>query len=227
MAEFVLEDARLRPEQIDKVLLVGGSTRMRAVPALLQRIFGRPPSCELHPDKVVALGAAIQGALLAKSSGSGSWVDPGALPEVAIRDVTSHGLGVVALDGVRNELYNTVVLPRGTPYGQKAEEVFCTVADGQATIRLRVTQGDERVLANTTVVFEHEVPIPSYPAGTPIRVSFLYRHLPAQRIPEEAEPGDVPGGPAPDRERRPQRDPGSGRRPGGSPRAQAQARHRL
>jgi molecular chaperone DnaK len=178
---LVLDDANLRPEQIDKVLLVGGSTRMRAVPAIIQTIFGRTGSRELDPDKVVAQGAALQGALLAAQSGRPSWVDPGAVPPVEIRDVNSHSLGVVTLDD-QGKLYNSVVLRKDSPYGTREEDTFCTVVDGQKSIRLRVTEGEGRDLEGLSIVFEHEVPVPSYPAGAPIRIGFLYTHDGTVRI---------------------------------------------
>jgi len=170
---FVMDDAKLRPEQIDKVLLVGGSTRMRAVPMIIQGIFGRAGSRELDPDKVVAQGAALQGALLAAESGGPSWVDAGALPPMQIRDVNSHSLGVVTVDE-KEKPYNTVVLRKDSPYGTREEDTFCTVVDAQKSIRLRVTEGEGRDLESVRIVFEHEILVPSYPAGAPIRIGFLY-----------------------------------------------------
>jgi len=173
IVRFVLEDAKFQPEQIDKVLLVGGSTRMRAVPAIIQEIFGRAGSRELDPDKVVAMGAAIQGALLAAESGGASWVDAGAVPPVQISDVSGHSIGVVTVDE-SGKPYNSVVLPKNNPYGTRQEDTFCTVADGQQSILLRVTEGEGRELEGIPILFEHEIPVPSYPAGSPIRIGFLY-----------------------------------------------------
>jgi molecular chaperone DnaK len=173
IVRFVLEDAKLRPEEIDKVLLVGGSTRMRAVPAVIQEIFGRAGSRELDPDKVVAQGAALQGALLAAESGGASWVDAGVVPPVQISDVNSHSMGVVTVDD-KGKSYNSIVLPKNNPYGTRQEDTFCTVADGQTSIRLRVTEGEGRDLEGLPIVFEHDVAVPSYPAGSPIRIGFLY-----------------------------------------------------
>jgi molecular chaperone DnaK len=173
IVRFVLEDANLRPDQIDKVLLVGGSTRMRAVPEIIRGIFGQSGSRDLDPDKVVAQGAAIQGYLLAAEAGNASWVNPGAVSSVEIRDVSSHSLGVVIVDE-KGKPYNSIVVPRNNPYGTRQEDVFSTVADGQQSIHLRVTEGEGRELEGLSIVFETELAIPAYPAGSPIRIGFLY-----------------------------------------------------
>jgi molecular chaperone DnaK len=170
---FVLQDAGLRPDQIDKVLLVGGSSRMRAVPPLIEKIFGRPGSKELDPDKVVAQGAALQGALLAAETGGVSWADGGSVPHVQIRDVNSHSMGVVVVDD-KGKLHSSVVLRKDSPYGTREEDTFCTVTDSQRSILLRVTEGEGRELEDVKIIFEHEIPVPAYPAGSPIRIGFLY-----------------------------------------------------
>lgn len=173
IVQFVLEDAKLRPDQIDKVLLVGGSTRLRAAQAIVQRIFGRPGSQEVDADKVVAYGAALQGALLAAERGGDARANTGVVPPVQIRDVNSHSMGVVTVDD-RGKPYNSVVLRKDSPYGTRAEDTFCTVVDGQKSIRLRVTEGEGSELEHLPIVFEHEIQIPPYPAGSPIRIGFLY-----------------------------------------------------
>ena len=91
------------------------------------------------------MGAAIQGALLAAESGGASWVDAGAVPPVQISDVSGHSIGVVTVDE-SGKPYNSVVLPENNPYGTRQEDTFCTVADGQQSILLRVTEGEGREL---------------------------------------------------------------------------------
>ena len=95
---MVLEDANLDWGGIDKVLLVGGSTRMRAVAAIVQQVTGKKPSMELHPDEVVALGAAMQGAVLLAENNQGSKALQNQYALVVIQDVCSHSMGVIAVD---------------------------------------------------------------------------------------------------------------------------------
>jgi molecular chaperone DnaK len=171
----VLEDSGLSWDQIDKCLLVGGSTRMKAVPALVEAVSGKKPSCELHPDKVVALGAAVQGAMLHVEAGKSNLVETGTFPLVVIRDATSHSKGVVAHDDMHRP-HNSIVLPKNTPFGEPAEEVFCTLEDGQQAIRVQVTEGEGEDVSDIRVLNGdgEEIAIPPYPKGAPIRVSFLH-----------------------------------------------------
>jgi molecular chaperone DnaK len=169
----VLEDSGLSWSQIDKCLLVGGSTRMKAVPALVEAISGKKPSCELHPDKVVALGAAIQGALLHIEAGKSSLVETGSFPLVVIQDITPNSKGVIAHDDGHRP-HNSIVLPRGTKYGERHAEVFCTLQDGQEGINVQVTEGEDEDVAHVKILREEPMAIPSYPRGAPFRVSFLH-----------------------------------------------------
>jgi molecular chaperone DnaK len=171
--QFVLDDAGLQWAQVDKLLLVGGSTRMRGVPALVESISGTKPSSELHPDKVVAMGAAIQGALLLVEAGKSSLVEMGNFPLVVIRDVNSHSMGVVTHDDQQRPR-NSIVLKKCTPLGEREEDVFSTLQDGQRAIHVQVTEGEDEDVNQVKIVGEHEMPIPPYPRGAPIKVSFLY-----------------------------------------------------
>jgi molecular chaperone DnaK len=171
--QFVLEDSGLTWGQVDKCLLVGGSTRMKAVPAIVESVSGKRPSCELHPDKVVAMGAAIQGALLHVAAGKSTLVETGNFPLVVIQDVNSHSMGVVAHDDMHRP-HNSIVLPKGTPYGKRAEDVFCTLQDGQQGVHVQVTEGEDEDVSQVKILGEKEMSIPLYPKGAPIRVSFLY-----------------------------------------------------
>lgn len=166
--QFVLEDAGLEWSAISSVLLTGGSTRMRAVPALVERITGRKPSAELHPDEVVAMGAAIQAAMLAERPPSQK-----ALPVATVSDVTSHSMGVVALDS-RDKDQNSIVLPRNTAYGQEVSGDYATVVDGQRSILIQVTEGEDEDLSYVDVIIEKEVPIPPYPRGAGVRIAFQW-----------------------------------------------------
>jgi molecular chaperone DnaK len=171
--EMVLEDAGLKWEQVDKILLVGGSTRMRAVPALVERISGKKPSFEVHPDEIVALGAALQGALLHVASGHSDLVESASFPLVEILDVNSHSLGVVTVDDSRRER-NSIVLKKDTKLSTKVSDVFNTVVDGQTALLVQVTEGEDTDLAYVKVVGEATMAIPPYPKGAPIEVFFEY-----------------------------------------------------
>jgi molecular chaperone DnaK len=176
--EFTLEEAGLQWSDVDKILLTGGSTRMPAVPAMIERLTGNRPSSELHPDEVVALGAAIQGTLLElKETGRSGAKEGkrGSVPVLKIQDINSHSLGVVALNESNRE-YNSIVLKKGTPIPCSASDTFCTVADRQEAINVRVTEGEDADLAYVKIVGEGKMKIPPYPRGSPIEVRFEYDH---------------------------------------------------
>jgi len=171
---MTLDDAKLEWSAIGKTLLVGGSTRMRAVPELVQRITGKPSSPELHPDEVVAVGAALMGAILQRETGKlGRGALPG-LPNVKIIDVNSHSLGVVAVDAYTGLPYNSVILNKDTKIGTKTSEVYATMADGQTEIEVQVTEGEERDLDYVRVVGAGKIAIPPYPKESPVEVFFQY-----------------------------------------------------
>lgn len=171
--QFVLEEARLDWHSIDKVLLVGGSTRMRAVPALIESMTGKPPSVELHPDEVVALGAAVQGTLLQIAAGESEHSESQSFPLVEIKDVCSHSLGVISHDDFGRPR-NSIVLPRQTPYGIKVSETFCTLDDWQIAIEVQVTEGEEEQVEQVDVIGQEEVKIPPYPKGAPVELFFQW-----------------------------------------------------
>jgi len=168
--EFVLEDSGLQWPAIDKVLLTGGSTRMKAVPSLLERVTGKRPSSELHPDEVVAIGAALQGALLRTDAEK-----PKSFPIVKVQDINSHSLGVVAV-GERGKEENSIVLKKGTPIPCKASDTFYTVQDNQTALHVQVTEGEDTDLEYVKIVGDGEMKIPPYPSESPIEVHFEYDH---------------------------------------------------
>lgn len=175
---FVLEDAGLDWSEVDKVLLTGGSTRMPAVPAMIEQLTGKRASNELHPDEVVALGAAIQGMVLdLKETKRMSVGGPKreSLPLVRIQDINSHSMGVVALNECNRDA-NSIVLKKGTPIPCSVSDTFHTVVENQAEIRVRVTEGEDMDLAYVKIVGEGTMKIPPYPRGSPIEVHFEYDH---------------------------------------------------
>lgn len=173
--EFVLEDSGLRWNGIDKILVVGGSTRMRAVPALIEKISGIKPSFDVHPDEVVACGAAIQGTMIKLKLGGESMVDARSFPLVEIKDVNSHSLGVVALDEYGQDK-NCIVLKKDTPIPGKVSDIFNTVVDRQTKLHVQVTEGEDTDLSYVHIVGEGNMAIPAYPKGAPIEVFFSYDH---------------------------------------------------
>ncbi|NJN75708.1 MAG: molecular chaperone DnaK [Synechococcaceae cyanobacterium RL_1_2] len=124
--ENALKDAKLNKEQIDEVVMVGGSTRIPAVLKLVKDVLGKDPNQGVNPDEVVAVGAAIQGGVLA-----------GEVKDILLLDVTSLSLGVETLGGVM-----TKIIPRNTTMPTKKSEVFSTAVDGQTNVEIKVLQGE-------------------------------------------------------------------------------------
>jgi molecular chaperone DnaK len=154
-----LQDARLKPAQIDEVVMVGGMTRMPRVQQLVKEVFGKEGHRGVNPDEVVAIGAAIQGAQLLL----------GAAADIQLLDVTPLSLGLETLGGVL-----TVMIPKNTTIPTKKSEVFTTAADGQPSVEVQVFQG-ERPMArdNKQIGTFHLDGIPPAPRGTPkVEVTF-------------------------------------------------------
>lgn len=182
LVEDVLDAAGLTWNQIDHVLLVGGSTRMPAVRELVQRLSGKPVELDVNPDEAVALGAAIQAALEAVTAGATSGGEPGTSIElfggqqITISDVASQALGVITVTGPNNtQELNTVVIPRNAKVPSKHSTVVGTVVANQAQLRVRVTQGDDEDVAFVTVVGESTLKLPGvYPEDSPIQITYNY-----------------------------------------------------
>jgi molecular chaperone DnaK len=153
-----LSDAGLEPKQIDRVILVGGMTRMPAVQAKVEQIFGKPPHRGVNPDEVVAVGAAIQGGVL-----------KGEASDVLLLDVTPLSLGVETQGGIM-----TKIIPRNTTVPTRKSEVFSTTEDNQNLVRVHVLQGERDLAVDNQTLGRFElVGIPPAPRGVPqIEVSF-------------------------------------------------------
>ncbi|MDP8215164.1 MAG: molecular chaperone DnaK [Candidatus Euphemobacter frigidus] len=156
--EKALEDAKLKADQINEVILVGGMTRMPAVQEMVKKIFGQEPHKGVNPDEVVAIGAAIQAGVLA-----------GDVKDVLLLDVTPLSLGIETLGGVMTRL-----IDRNTTIPTKKSEIFSTAADNQTQVEIHVLQGEREMAANNRTIGKfHLTGIPPSPRGIPqIEVSF-------------------------------------------------------
>jgi len=153
-----LKDAGLEAKDIDEVVLVGGQTRMPAIQKLVKDFFGKEPHKGVNPDEVVAIGAAIQGGVLA-----------GDVKDVLLLDVTPLSLGIETLGGVFTKL-----IERNTTIPTRKSEIFSTAADNQTSVEVHVLQGErEMARDNRTLGKFHLVGIPPAPRGVPqVEVAF-------------------------------------------------------
>ncbi len=153
-----LKDAKLKASDIDKVLLVGGSTRIPKVQEIVKKELGKEPSKGVNPDEVVAMGAAIQGGVLV-----------GDVSDIVLLDVTPLSLGLETLGGVC-----TVLIPRNTTIPTSKSQVFSTAADNQPAVDIHVLQGERSMAADNKTLGRFQLAnIPPAPRGVPqIEVTF-------------------------------------------------------
>ena len=144
-----LEDAGLKSEQLDQVILVGGSTRMPLVQKLVAEVFDKEPNLSQHPDEAVALGAVLQGAIL-----------EGNLRNVALLDVTPLSLGIETFGGLMN-----VIIPRNTTIPAKAGEMFTNAVAGQSGMKIKVLQGERELAMDNWMLGSFEIPFPPSQKG--------------------------------------------------------------
>ncbi|WP_250281895.1 Hsp70 family protein [Frankia sp. CiP1_Cm_nod2] len=173
LVEDVVEGAELTFRDIDKVLLVGGSTRMPMVTRMLTEATGQAPDQSIHPDEAVAKGAAIVAAL---RGGGGAPtptpVVPGGHP-IEVSDVVSHGLGVIVLDGATGLEINAVIIPANSKIPCQRADVFFTVVPNQTELKVRVTEGDETDLKYVKKLGDSLLKLQPHPKeGSPIQVIF-------------------------------------------------------
>jgi len=156
--ESALSDAKLSLNEINEVILVGGSTRIPAVQALVRSLTGRDPNVTVNPDEVVALGAAVQGGVLA-----------GEVSDIVLLDVTPLSLGLETLGGVM-----TKIIPRNTTLPTSKSEVFSTAADGQTSVEINVLQGEREMVTDNKSLGNFRLDgIPPAPRGVPqVEVKF-------------------------------------------------------
>jgi Fe-S protein assembly chaperone HscA len=155
---LVLKDAGLTPEGINEVVLVGGSTRMPLVRDRVQALFGKQPHCQLNPDEVVALGAAVQADILT-----------GGTTDMLLLDVTPLSLGIETMGGVMSSL-----IRRNTTIPASAKEMFTTYVDGQTGVDIHILQGERELVKDNRSLARFRLKVPPLPAGVPrIEVTFL------------------------------------------------------
>lgn len=174
-----MEEANLDYEDLDKVLLVGGSTRIPLVRQMILEETEIEPSLDIHPDEAVAIGAAFYAVECVKDKVNKQVeeeervVEEKDIPQMETQykfiDRTSHGIGVVIRNEVGEEV-NSIVLPKNSVVPAKASQDYCTLSDYQEEILLRVTQGESTELKYTTIVGEAELRLRPKPKGSPIRV---------------------------------------------------------
>lgn len=153
-----LKDAKLTANDIDKVLLVGGSTRIPKVQEIIKKELGKEPSKGVNPDEVVAMGAAIQGGVLT-----------GEVDDIVLLDVTPLSLGIETLGGVC-----TVLIPRNTTIPTSKSQIFSTAADNQPAVDIHILQGERPMAADNKTMGRFQLTnIPPAPRGIPqIEVTF-------------------------------------------------------
>ncbi|MEO0288724.1 MAG: molecular chaperone DnaK [candidate division WOR-3 bacterium] len=156
--ERAIADAKISKEEIDEVVLVGGMTRMPAVVKLVKEFFGKEPHKGINPDEVVAIGAAIQGGVLA-----------GDVKDVVLLDVTPLSLGIETLGGVM-----TKIIERNTTIPVKKSQIFSTASDNQTAVTIHVLQGEREMASDNRTLGKFElIGIPPAPRGIPqIEVTF-------------------------------------------------------
>ncbi len=181
LVEVALEEAGLQPSEIDKVLLVGGSTRMPIVQQHLEKMFGFAPEMAVNVDECVALGAALHAGLTMmreKPDAVPAGVSSG-LKDINLTDVCNHSYGTVCApvdrETGRRVIQNRIILKKNTPLPCGASQTFYTVSKGQTAVEVTITQGEDTTVEYVNKIATHKFELPpDRPAECPIKVTYSY-----------------------------------------------------
>jgi len=181
LVEVALEEAGIKPSEIDKVLLVGGSTRMPIVQQRLEKVFGFAPETAVNVDECVALGAALHAGLTMmreKPDAVPAGVSSG-LKDINLTDVCNHSYGTVCApvdkETGRRVIQNRIILKKNTPLPCEASQTFYTVSKGQTTVEVTITQGEDIAVDYVNKIATHKFELPpDRPAECPIKVTYSY-----------------------------------------------------
>ena len=181
LIEVALEEAGLQSSEIDKVLLVGGSTRIPLVQQRLEKMFGSAPETAVNVDECVALGAALHAGLTMlreKSNIVPAGVSKG-LKDINLTDVCNHSYGTICApidkETGRRVIENRIILKKNTPLPCESEQTFYTLAEGQTDLEVTITQGEDVAVEYVNKIATHKFKLPANrPADRPIKVTYSY-----------------------------------------------------
>jgi molecular chaperone DnaK len=181
LVEVALEEAKLKPSDINKVLLVGGSTRIPLVQQRLEKMFGTAPETAVNVDECVALGAALHAGLTMlreKSEELSAGVSSG-LKDINLTDVCNHSYGTICapIDEKTGKrvIQNRIILKKNTPLPCESSQMFYTLADGQTDLEATITQGEDTAVEYVNKIATHKFKLPpNRPADRPIKVTYSY-----------------------------------------------------
>jgi len=170
--EIVTRQAGLTFNDIDRVLLVGGSTRMPMIRRMLRELTGKEPESSINPDEAVAQGAALYAELLAPRTASSA----GAAPSFTVTNVNSHSLGILGSEPGTGRKFNKILIPKNTPLPHTVTKVFKTFRENQASVAIKVLEGESDrpevcTLIGTCAI--RDLPT-GLPVGWPVKVSYTY-----------------------------------------------------
>jgi len=181
LVEVALGEAGVKPSEIDKVLLVGGSTRIPLVQQHLEKIFGFVPETAVNVDECVALGAALHAGLTMLRE------NPDVIPagiasglkDINLIDVCNHSYGTICApidkETGRRVIENRIILKKNTPLPCEASQMFYTVTEGQAEVEVTITQGEDSSVEYVNRIATHKLKLPpDRPAECPIKVTYSY-----------------------------------------------------
>jgi len=181
LIEVALEEAGIGASGIDKVLLVGGSTRIPLVKERLEKMFGSAPEAAVNVDECVALGAALHAGLTMireKPYQVPAGISKG-LQDINLTDVCNHSYGTICApideETGRRVIENRIILKKNTPLPCESIQTFYTVSDGQAKVEVIITQGEDTAVEYVNKIATHKLKLPpGRPAGRPIKVTYSY-----------------------------------------------------